>query len=133
MEHQLFFDNDVTYEDNLWVPITLYHAHTVSVISDALYVYRIHQGSKMQDVSLTRKKDLMKVANRLASFFVPKMGFDKTTVYRAITHHFQAVFAGVSDKDRKELGQLCDWRLYRKVSRTKIRHRWNYVKNRIKF
>lgn len=131
MEHQLFFDDDVSYEDNLWMPITLYHAKTVNVISAPLYVYRIRQGSKMQDVSLERKKDMMNVANRLATFFVPKLGFDKTVVYRAITHHYQVTFTGVSEEERKELKRLCDWHLYRKVSRTKLRHRVNFLKNRI--
>ena len=133
MERQLFFDDNVSYEDNLWVPITLFYAHTVSVISDDLYVYRIRQGSKMQEVSLVRKKDLMKVANILASFFVPKNGFDKTTVYRAITHHYQAVFKNMLKSERKELYRLCDWCLYRKVSRTKLRHRVNYLKNRVAY
>lgn len=132
MENQLFFDDDITYEDNQWVPITLYYAKTVNVISDALYVYRIRQGSKMQEVSLARKQDMMKVANRLAAFFVPKTGFDKVTVYRAITHHYQVAFVGVSEEERKVIKSLCDWRLYRKVSRTKLRHRVNYWKNRIK-
>lgn len=132
IEHHLFFDDDVTYEDNLWVPITLYHAHTITVIPDALYVYRIRQGSKMQEVSLARKKDLMKVANRLASFFLSKTGFDKTMVYRAITHHYQVVFVKATVEERKELKKLCDWHLYRKVSRTKLRHWVNYWKNRMK-
>lgn len=133
IDHELFFDDDITYEDNLWVPITLYHAQTVRVISDALYVYRIRQGSKMQEASLSRKKDMMKVANRLAAFFVPKTGFDKTTVYRAITHHYQGVLMNASKLERKELYRLCDWHLYRKVSRTKLRHRLNYLKNRFVF
>lgn len=131
MEHQLFFDDDISYEDNLWVPITLYHSKTVNVISDTLYEYRIRQGSKMQEVSLARKKDLMKVANRLATFFVPKLGFDKTVVYRAITHHYQSVFVKASKGEKKALKELCDWQLYRIVSRTKLRHRLNYLKNRI--
>ena len=39
-----------------------------------------------------RLVDMMDVANELASFFIPKSGFDKTVVYRAITHHYQVVF-----------------------------------------
>ena len=131
IEHNLFFDEDVSYEDNLWVPVVLFHAQTISVISDALYVYRIRQGSKMREVSLARKKDLMKVANRLACFFVPKTSIDKLVAYRAITHHYQAVFDKSQGEGRKVLKSLCDWRLYRKVSRTKLRHRLNYWKNRI--
>lgn len=132
LEHKLFFDDDVTYEDNLWVPLTLFHAHSVRVISDSLYVYRIRQGSKMQEVSLARKKDKLKVANRLAAFFTTQEGFEKRIVYQAITHHYQSAFVNASKGEKKELKRLCDWRLYRKVSRTKLRHRLNYLKNRIK-
>lgn len=127
----LLFDADVSYEDNLWVPIMLYNAGLVKVIPDSLYVYRVRAGSKMQEVSLKRKKDLLKVANRLAAFFIPKQGFDKTVVYRAITHHFQRVFLNVSKEEKKELMQLCDWESYCKVCGTKLRHRWNYWKNRL--
>lgn len=127
----LFFDDDVSYEDNLWVPITLYYAQTVSVIPDVLYLYRIREGSKMQEVSLRRKIDMLKVANRLAAFFIPKTGFDKTVVYRAITHHYQVVLTPASSIDRRALCKICDWRLYYKVSRTKLRHKVNFVKNRI--
>ena len=130
MNHQLFFDDDVSYEDNLWVPLTLYHAQKVSVIADSLYVYRIRQGSKMQEVSLARKKDLLKVANRLANFFISKQGFKKNVVYRAITHHYQSVFAYASKEEKNEIKRLCDWHSYRVVSRTKLRHRVNYWKNR---
>ena len=130
MEHHLFFDDDVSYEDDLWVPQTLYNARSVSVISDALYVYRIRQGSKMQEASFARKKDMMKVASLLASYFIPKTGFNKSVVYRVITHHYQMAFANAQGEERKELKSLCNWKLYWKVSRTKLRHRWNYLKNR---
>ena len=131
ISNKLFFDDDVSFEDNLWVPIVLYHAGSVKMISDSLYVYRVREGSKMQEESLARKKDMLKVANRLASFFIPKQGFDKPLVYRAITHHFQVVFVNASNEDRKELKRLCDWKLYKTVSRTKLRHRVNYWKNKL--
>ncbi len=131
ISNMLFFDDDVSYEDNLWVPIVLHCAASVNVIPDVLYIYRVRKGSKMQEKSLARKKDMLKVANRLAAFFIPKQGFDKTVVYRAITHHFQVVFLSASKEERKELNPLCDWKLYKMVSRTKLRHRWNYFKNRI--
>ena len=128
----LFFDDEISYEDNLWVPKTLYYAQTVTVIPDVLYIYRIRGGSKMREVSLRRKVDMLKVANRLAAFFIPKQGFDKTVVYRAITHHYQMAFRPVSRTERKELERVCDWKLYRNVSRTKARHRVNYIKARLK-
>lgn len=131
MENNLFFDQDVSYEDNLWVPIMLCHTQTAKVIPDVLYVYRVREGSKMQEVSLARKKDMLKVANRLAAFFIPMQGFDKTIVYRAITHHFQVVLVNAPKDERKELKRLCDWKSYETVSRTKLRHYMNYWKNKL--
>ena len=131
MRNSLFFDDDISYEDNLWIPITLYNAKSVKVIPDALYVYRIREGSKMQVVSLKRKKDMITVANRLAEFFIPKQGFDKTVVYRAITHHFQAVLMNARKSERRIIHSLCDWTMYRTVSRTRPRHIVNYWKNRL--
>ena len=131
MRNGLFFDDDVSYEDNLWVPITLYYSRNVTVIPDVLYIYRIREGSKMQEVSMNRKMDMLKVANRLAAFFVPKTGFDKTVVYRAITHHYQIVLIGASKTERTVLSRYCDWKRYWKVSRTKPRHIVNYLINKI--
>ena len=73
--------------------------------------------------------DLMGTANELAAFFIPKTGFDKTIIYRAITHHYQVVFSEMLDK--KVAGKLCDWKLYRTVSRTKNRHKVNYLINKL--
>lgn len=131
MRNGLFFDDDISYEDNLWVPKTLYYAQTMTVIPDVLYIYRIREGSKMQEVSLNRKMDMLKVANRLASFFIPKTGFDKTVVYRAITHHYQVVFKNATRTERRSIRKICDWRLYRTVSGTKPRHIVNYWKNKL--
>ena len=131
LQNGLFFDDDITYEDNLWVPKVLYYAQTVSMIPNALYLYRIREGSKMQEVSLERKKDMLRVANRLAAFFIPKIGFDKTVVYRAITHHYQSALMLASGLEKKELGKECDWKRYREVSGTKPRHIVNYWFNRI--
>lgn len=44
MRNRLFFDDDISFEDNLWVPKTLYYAQTVTVIPDVLYIYRIRGG-----------------------------------------------------------------------------------------
>jgi len=132
LNNGLLFDEDITYEDNLWVPITIYHARSIKVIHDSLYIYRIREGSKMQDVSLSRKIDLLNVANRLATFFVPLDGFKKTTVYQSLTHHYQSVFATKSPrKEEKHLLSMVDWKMYKAVSRTKARHRVQYLALRI--
>ena len=131
LQNELFFDDDVSYEDNLWVPITLYYARTVSMIPNILYYYRIREGSKMQEVSLKRKMDMLNVANRLATFFIPKRGFDRSFVFRAITHHYQSALLSASKAEKKVLSKECDWKKYRCVSRTKVRHIVNYWINRI--
>jgi hypothetical protein len=73
----------------------------------------------------------MSTANELAAFFIAKEGFDKTVAFRSITHHYQVVFSEVSATAKKQIRRMCDWRSYRKVSRTKLRHRVNYLRNRI--
>ena len=128
LNNNLFFDESNSFEDNLWVPQALFYAHSVKVIPEVLYIYRVREGSKMQDFSLSRKKDLLKVANQLASFFIPKAGINKNTVYRAITHHYQVVFVNTSKAEHKEIYPLCDWRRYHTVSRTKLRHQVNFLR-----
>lgn len=129
--HNLRFKEGIFHEDNLFTPLACFYAGKVKVLNNCLYDYRVRSNSITTTVNIKRLSDLLGTANTLAAFFVPKQGFDKTTVYRAITHHFQVVFANAPDKYRKELRQLCDWRLYRKVSRTKLRHVVNYWKKRI--
>lgn len=129
--HSLRFKEGIFHEDNLFTPLVCYYAKKVRVIDECLYDYRVRANSITTTGNIKRLRDLMEIANALASFFIPKDGFDKTIVYRAITHHYQSVFANVSEENRYELIQLCDWRLYRKVSQTKLRHRINYWKNKM--
>ena len=125
------FKEGIYHEDNLFTPLACYHAVHVRQISDCLYNYRVRSNSITNSHQSKRRKYLMGTANELAMFFIPKAGFDKTIVYRAITHHYQVVFFDAPKSERKELKVLCNWRLYRTVSRTKLRHRINYIKNRI--
>lgn len=131
IENCLWFKEGIYHEDNLFTPIACYYAKKVRQVSDCLYDYRVRANSITTTGNVKRLRDLTGTANSLASFFIPKQGFDKTVIYRAITHHYQAVFAKASKSERKELKLLCDWTMYRKVSRTKLRHRLNYLKNRV--
>lgn len=131
IENCLWFKEGIYHEDNLFTPIACYYAKKVRQVSDCLYDYRVRANSITTTGNVKRLRDLTGTANSLASFFIPKQGFDKTVIYRAITHHYQAVFAKASKGERKELKLLCDWTMYRKVSRTKLRHRLNYLKNRV--
>lgn len=127
----LLFKQGIYHEDNLFTPIACCFAQKVKQINNCLYDYRVRANSIMTTNNTKRLHDLMETANVLAAFFIPKQGFDKTVVYRAITHHYQMVFVNVSKEERKELKRLCDWQLYKIVSHTKLRHKWNYWKNRV--
>lgn len=129
LENNLRFEEGIFHEDNLFTPLICYYAKNVRVVNACLYNYRIRAHSITTTADLKRLKDLMGIANKLAAFFIPKQGFDKTVVCRAITHHYQVAFAETPNAEREEMKRLCDWKLYRKVSRTKLRHRWNYFRN----
>ena len=133
LSHDLWFKEGIFHEDNLFTPFACYYAKKVKVINDCLYDYRVRANSITTTGNVKRLRDLLGTANTLAAFFLPKQGFDKTVVCRSITHHFQSVFVNASQEEKKELKGLCDWRLYRKVSRTKLRHRLNYLRNRFAF
>lgn len=128
--HQLWFKEGIFHEDNLFTPLACYYAGKVKVVNECLYDYRVRANSITTTGNVKRLRDLMETANTLAAFFIPKQDFDKNIVYRAITHHFQVVFAKATEEERRELRSTCNWQSYRKVSRTKIRHRVNYWKNR---
>ena len=128
LDNSLWFKEGIFHEDNLFTPLACYYAKQVCVVDACLYNYRIRANSITTTADFKRLKDLMGIANELAAFFIPKQDFDKTVVYRAITHHYQVAFLEADREEKKEFRELCDWRRYRKVSRTKLRHRWNYFK-----
>lgn len=131
LENCLRFKEGICHEDNLFTPLVCHAAKRVRVINANLYVYRVRANSITTTINPKGVKDLMEVANELAAFFIPKHYFDKTVVYRAITHHYQVAFQNTDRVVRRELRLSCDWKSYRVVSRTKLRHRWNYWKNKI--
>lgn len=130
-KNNLRFKEGIYHEDNLFTPMACYYVRKVKQIGNCLYDYRVRSSSITTTADSKRWADLMTIADELAAFFIPKRGFDKTVVYRAITHHFQVAFLNASKEERNDLKQLCNWELYKKVSRTKLRHRWNYWKNRV--
>ena len=131
LRHNLHFKEGIFHEDNLFTPLACFYAERVKVVKECLYDYRVRSNSITTTGNSKRLQDLLGTANTLAGFFVQKEGFDKAVVYRAITHHYQTVFAYASKEKRREFKRLCDWGLYRKVSRTKLRHRLNYLKYRM--
>ena len=131
LDNDLLFEVGIFHEDNLFTPKACFFARRVKVLDKCLYDYRVRENSITTTVSPKRLFDLMETANDLAAFFSPRTGFNKTIIYRSITHHYQVVFAKVSRPDRKVMRQRCNWRLYYEVSRSKFRHRINYLRNRL--
>ena len=129
----LRFKESIYHEDNLFTPLSCYYAKKVKVVNACLYDYRVRANSITTTTNTKRVRDYLEIANELAAFFVPLSGFDKTTVYRAITHHFQVAFFDALKTNKKELYNQCNWPLYWKVSRTKLRHRINYWRVRVGF
>lgn len=131
MNNNLWFKVGIYHEDDLFTPLVCYHARRVKQIHNCLYNYRVRANSITTMKNSKRLHDYLEIANALAAYFIPKQGFDKTVVYRIITHHYQVVFVNAPKKEREGFKCLCDWGLYHKVSCTKLRHRWYYWKNRI--
>lgn len=125
--HSLRFREGILHEDNLFTPQACYHAQRVKVVDNTLYNYRIRHGSIMTTRSLRSREDMLRIANDLAGIFTQRDDIDRSVVYRAITHHYQAALLGADSDACRQLLPLVDWHLYRTVSRTKIRHRLNYV------
>ena len=124
---RLRFREGILHEDNHFTPRVCLTASHVRVIPDALYHYRVRPGSIMTTRSLRSRQDILRIANELAAIFTQRDDIDRSVVYRAITHHYQAAFLGATRDESKTLHTLVDWRLYRIVSRTKLRHRINYT------
>lgn len=126
-QSRLRFREGILHEDNHFTPRACLAAGKVSVIPDALYHYRIREGSIMTTRSLRSRQDMLRIANDLAALFSQRDDLDRRVVYRALTHHYQAAFLGATHDESRALRSLVDWRLYRTVSRTRLRHRLNYI------
>ncbi len=128
---RLRFREGILHEDNHFTPRACLAANKVRVIPDALYHYRIRQGSIMTTRSLRSRQDMLRIANELAAIFTHRDDLNRSVVYCALTHHYQVAFLGATRDESKTLRPLVDWQLYRTVSRTKLRHRLNYAMIRI--
>lgn len=130
-QYALRFKEGVFHEDNLFTPLVCYYAGHVKQISNCLYDYRVRKGSIMTAQSLRNRESIVLIANELSNFFIKIDGFDKTTLYRALTQYYQMAFVGNASEEDRQLLRLIDWKAYRNVSRTKLRHRLQYFAMRI--
>ena len=116
IENDLFFDKNVSFEDNLWIPQVFYYTKNVKVIPDYLYFYLIRAGSKMANFTQERAFDSINVANLLAGFFIPR-NIEKRTVYREIAGMYFSIF--VPPKNiipDKEIRKHINWEYFKAVA-----------------
>ncbi len=125
-ENGLRFLEGILHEDNEFTPQACLKAKSIKVIPDILYNYRVRSGSIMTTRGLKSKESLIVIGNELSALFDKEKGFDKTTVYRALTQYYQMAFINNTLEEDQHLLSLIDWYCYRRVSRTKLRHRIHY-------
>lgn len=88
LQNNLFFEEGIYHEDNLFTPLACYYAQAVKVIPDILYIYRIREGSIMQTPNVQKLFDMIRVANKLSDFFIPIKDIDKRQLYREIAGNY---------------------------------------------
>lgn len=131
MDNNLRFREGVLHEDNEFTPRACLKAKRIKVIPDVLYNYRIRPGSIMTTRGLRSKESLITIGNELSALFAKEHGIDKTVAYQAFTQCYQMAFIDNTREEDLQLKHLIDWHCYRRVSRTKLRHRINYMALRI--
>lgn len=131
MENNLHFRESILHEDNEFTPRACLKATSIKVIPDVLYNYRVRPGSIMTTRGLRSKESLITIGNELSELFAKEHGIDKTIAYQAFTQCYQMAFIDNTREEDLQLKHLIDWHCYRRVSRTKLRHRINYMALRI--
>ncbi|MGX8698140.1 MAG: glycosyltransferase, partial [Prevotella sp.] len=126
VENNLRFREGILHEDNEFTPRACLKAKAVKVIPDVLYNYRVRPGSIMTTRGLRSKECLITIGNTLAELFANEAAVDTTVVYRHLTQCYQMAFIDNTREEDRHLRPLVDWHCYRRVSRTKLRHRINY-------
>ena len=131
IENGLRFREGILHEDNEFTPRTCLKAKKVTVIPDVLYNYRVRPGSIMTTRGMKSKESLILIGNDLSEMFGQETGINKTIVYRALTQCYQMAFVNNTHEEDQYLLPLVNWQCYRRVSRTKTRHRLQYLALRI--
>ena len=131
LDNNLWFREGILHEDNEFTPRACLAAQHVRVIPDILYHYRVRPNSIMTSRSLHNHESLILIANELSAMLTDRQDFDKTTLYRALTQYYQMAFLDSTFEEDRRLHAIIDWHAYRRVSRTKLRHRINYAALRL--
>lgn len=131
--NNLWFHEEFYHEDAMYAPIAYFYAKKITVVPDSLYIYRIRPNSKQMSFKPQLLTDDAAIANALARFFIVQNDIDKKTVFRYISQLYQVTLRCNVDIYKAYVRPTIDWHLYYRVSRTKIRHRFNFLKYRLKF
>ena len=126
LDNRLWFREGILHEDNEFTPRACLKAKSIKVIPNMLYNYRVRPNSIMTTRGLKSKESLITIGNELSELFSHESDIDKTIIYRALTQYYQMAFIENTKDEDHRLRQLIDWKAYRRVSRTKLRHRINY-------
>lgn len=127
IENGLRFREGILHEDNEFTPRVCLKAKKTKVIPDVLYNYRVRPGSIMTTRGLQSKESLIIIGNELSELFSNECGIDKTTIYQTLTQCYQMAFIDNTHEEDRHLHPLVDWRCYRRVSGTKLRHKIQYA------
>lgn len=130
-KNHLRFIETLRHEDNVFTTQAFLYAEKIKSISDIIYIYRIRGGSFMTSNDRDRREQLIRVANYMADFFSAQKKIEHGTIYRIITQNYQISFTRAARCEDRQLRALVDWRLYHIVSRTRLRHRLNYMAIRV--
>ena len=130
MDNNLWFREGILHEDNEFTPRACLKAKSIKIIPDVLYNYRVRPNSIMTSRGIRSKESLILIGNELSELFSHESGIDKTIIYRALTQYYQMAFIETTRDEKRHLRHLVDWKCYRRVSRTKLRHRTNYLRNK---
>lgn len=131
IDNSLYFREGILHEDNEFTPRACLYAKSINVIPNVLYNYRVRPGSIMTTRGLRSKESLITIGNKLSELFSNENGIDKTIVYQALTQCYQMAFVNNTHEEDQYLLPLVNWQCYRRVSRTKTRHRLQYLALRI--
>ena len=130
LKNDLFFEEGIYHEDNLFTPLACYYAQTVKVIPDWLYIYRIRKGSITQTINVQRIFDMITVANKLSDFFIPIRDIDKQQLYKEIAGEYFGAFTSDNVKlfgnQDTEIKKQINWESFKIVS-VYPRHRRIYA------
>ena len=127
LKHDLYFREGILHEDNWFTPLAFLYAGRVSMVDAVLYHYRVREGSIMTTRGMKSKESLVMIGNELSARFDKECGVDTTVVYQSLSQCYQMAFAETSHDEYRHLCQLVNWTSFLRVSRTKLRHRVNFL------